>query len=330
MDLNIWKNNNCNYNTVVCCDCLDGLKELQENSINMLITSPPYYGLRDYGVENQLGHEQTPEEYIQRLVDIFKEVKRVLTPDDTIWLNLGDTYYSKGYPSRHYGYSDPKNPKGRTGKFIEPQTGVHEFYKPKDLMGIPHRVAFALQEKVGLYFRQTIIWHKPNAMPAPVKDRPSTDYEYLFLFSKSEKYYYDYKAVQEISIWADKDKRSRIKGGKMSKGKSELNKYSINKVCYSEGGKRNLRSVWSINTKGNKDAHFAMFPVELITKPILAGCPKGGIVLDIFAGAGTTGKVAQDLERQYLLFDVNSEYCKLSKQNIQKTNIKKLHNYFSK
>lgn len=158
-------------------NCLELLRKLDDNVIQCVVTSPPYWGLRDYGHKEQIGLEDTPEKYVDDLVSVFREVKRVLKEDGTIWLNLGDTYYSKG--------------------FEEPQTKPHKFLKAKDLVGIPWRVAFALQERLGLYLRQCIIWHKPNAMPSSVKDRPVTDYEFIFLFSKSEKYYYDYEAVLE-------------------------------------------------------------------------------------------------------------------------------------
>lgn len=178
-------------------NCIEQMKNIEDNSIQCVVTSPPYWGLRDYGHAEQIGLEESPEKYVQNLVKVFSEVKRVLKSHGTIWLNLGDTYYSKGGASRHKGYNDPKYPNGRTGEFEEPQTKPHKFLKPKDLVGIPWRVAFALQEKLGLYLRQAIIWHKPNAMPSSVKDRPVTDYEFIFLLSKSEKYFYDYEAVLE-------------------------------------------------------------------------------------------------------------------------------------
>jgi DNA modification methylase len=178
-------------------NCIEVMKKMSDNSIQCIVTSPPYWGLRDYGHKDQVGLEDTPEEYVNHLVKVFAECKRILKNDGTIWLNLGDTYYSKGGASRHKGYNDPKYPNGRTGEFEEPQTKPHKFLKAKDLCGIPFRVAFALQERLGLYLRQAIIWHKPNAMPSSVTDRPTTDYEFVFLLTKSERYVYNQDEVSE-------------------------------------------------------------------------------------------------------------------------------------
>lgn len=292
-------------------DALELLKKLGDESVQCVVTSPPYWGLRDYGVEGQLGLEPTPEAYVNDLVSIFQEIKRVLKKDGTVWLNLGDTYYSKGGASRHKGYSDPKYPNGRNGEFNEPQTTPHEFLKPKDLVGIPWRVAFALQERLGFYLRQAIIWHKPNAMPSSVTDRPSTDYEFVFLLSKSEKYYYDADAIREPHTSSEKEiSRQRKEAGDYDKPYAQSKK-SSGGVGYNPLG-RNCRAVWSINTKPNPEAHFAVFPEALPERCIKAGTKEQDVVLDPFAGSGTTLWVAKRLNRQYVGLELSPEYCKMA------------------
>ena len=243
-------------------NCLEVLKTFEDNCINCCITSPPYYGLRDYGVDGQIGNEDTPEDYVNNLVEIFDEVKRVLREDGALWLNLGDGWANK-----------------RIGEI-----------KQKDLIGIPWMVAFALRES-GWYLRQDIIWSKGNPMPESVKDRCTKSHEYIFLLSKNRKYYYNYQAIKEPAVTKptlrDKNKEGYqadyAKGDRFSKGER----------IYGADGMRNKRDVWNVNTKPCKEAHFATYPDTLIEPCVLAGCPEGGIVLDPFMGAGTTGMVAR-------------------------------------
>jgi DNA modification methylase len=246
-------------------DCRETLKSLEDQSINTVITSPPYWGLRDYGESDQLGLEDTPEEFTENLVKVFKEVKRVLRDDGTVWLNLGDSYSSGGRTTttnqslrgdKDYGVTRPKPSKG---------------IKPKDLIGIPWRVAFALQQD-GWYLRQDIIWHKPNPMPESVKDRCTKAHEYIFLLSKSPKYYFDNEAIKEDSSESSKSRLNQdIKnqtGSDRVPGKKNGNMKAVG------GLKRNKRSVWTVTTKPFKGAHFATFPMHLIEPCVLAGCPE--------------------------------------------------------
>jgi DNA modification methylase len=287
-------------------NCLDTLKTLPEQSINTCITSPPYWGLRDYGEGEQLGLEDTPEEFVENLVKVFREVKRVLRDDGTVWLNLGDSYSSGGRTTttnqtlrgdKDYGVTQPKPSKG---------------IKPKDLIGIPWRVAFALQAD-GWYLRQDIIWHKPNPMPESVKDRCTKAHEYIFLLSKNAKYYFDNESIKEDAKFPDgPDSADKIRKGVGKYGmdtRSGLHKIGANP-------KRNKRSVWTVTTKPFKGAHFATFPPDLIEPCVLAGCPVGGTVLDPFGGAGTTGMVADRAGRNAILIELNDEYAEMAKKRI--------------
>ncbi len=284
-------------------NCLDKLKELSGQSINTCITSPPYWGLRDYGEDKQLGMEDTPEEFVNNLVEVFREVKRVLRDDGTVWLNLGDSYSSGGRTTttnqslrgdKDYGVTRPKPSKG---------------IKPKDLIGIPWRVAFALQ-KDGWYLRQDIIWNKPNPMPESVKDRCTKAHEYIFLLSKSPKYYFDNEAIKEDAKFPD--------GPNTPKSiKAVDGVYSKNLQKIGANPKRNKRSVWTVTTKPFKGAHFATFPMDLIEPCVLAGCPENGTVLDPFGGSGTTGIVASNHNRKAVLIELNTEYIEIARQRIQ-------------
>lgn len=299
-------------------DCLEILPTLEENSIDCCVTSPPYWGLRDYGVEGQLGLENTPEEYTEKLVSIFREVKRVLKGEGTLWLNLGDSYSGsmKGIGSNGYAYAGKKQATnhGSVGIYHEkPPSAQSIGLKPKDLVGIPWRVAFALQSD-GWYLRSDIIWHKPNPMPESVKDRPTRAHEYIFLLSKSERYYYDNEAIKEPfeskptkpRNQSEEAYNSSFAGGRWSPGERDF---------YKKGG-RNKRSVWTVATKPFSDAHFATFPPDLIEPCILAGCPNGGVVLDPFFGAGTTGLVAIRNGRRYIGIELNEEYIEIAKQRL--------------
>ena len=293
-------------------DCIEQLKRLADQSINTCITSPPYWGLRNYQEDKQFGMEDTPEEFISNLVDVFREVKRVLRDDGTVWLNLGDTYCGTGHKGN---YTDPKHKEGRNGQKIALNNKI-DGHKSKDLVGIPWRVALALQQD-GWYLRQDIIWHKPNPMPESVKDRCTKAHEYIFLLSKNKKYYYDNEAIKEDSKYYGKDKRSD-KGNIRYEGKRTSNKDSKAQQSFvTINPKKNKRSVWTVSTKPFKGAHFATFPPELIEPCILAGCPEGGVVLDPFGGSGTTAVVANNHYRNAVLIELNRSYIAIMKKRLE-------------
>jgi len=300
------------------------LKKLESEYINCCVTSPPYWGLRNYGVSGQLGLEKTPEEYVKKIVDIFREVKRVLKNDGTLWLNLGDTYSNhkdcKSTPqSLAKGSNSEKAHVIAKGKNHSRNTKTLKScgLKNKDLVGIPWMVAFALRAD-GWYLRQDIIWSKPNPMPESVTDRCTKAHEYIFLLSKSAKYYYDHGIIKE--------KAQFHKGVVQTNRQSEASKarsLGVSTCADRQGhfkalvdGTRNKRSVWTVNTRPYKEAHFATFPEALIKPCILAGCPKDGIVLDPFNGAGTTGIVCSKNDRDYLGIELNPEYIEISKKRI--------------
>lgn len=298
-------------NVILHGDALEVLRTLPDGIVHTCVTSPPYWGLRDYGVEGQIGLEPTPEEYVERLVEVFREVRRVLRDDGTLWLNLGDCYAGAG--DRRGGIG---NEHGQRNEHKPPDKEIG--LKPKDLIGIPWRVAFALQAD-GWYLRSDIIWHKPNAMPESVKDRPTKAHEYIFLLAKSERYYYDADAIREPYA---ENSLSRYKYQYRSDVPSS--KATKNPAIGARAGKinpnpkgRNKRTVWSVSTKPFKGAHFATFPPDLIEPCILAGCPEGGIVLDPFFGAGTTGLVALRHNRNFLGIELNADYIELAKQRLE-------------
>jgi site-specific DNA-methyltransferase (adenine-specific)/site-specific DNA-methyltransferase (cytosine-N4-specific) len=263
-----------------CClfvgDVLDVLPGLRPKTFRCCVTSPPYWGLRDYGYSDQIGAESDPERYVQKLVSVFREVRRVLTDDGTLWLNLGDSYTSGG---RAWRDDDKKNP-ARAMSYRPP---TPQGLKPKDLIGIPWKVAFALQAD-GWYLRSDIVWYKPNCQPESVKDRPTRSHEYVFLLSKSEKYYYDHEAILEPA-----------------NGGSKI---------------RNRRTVWPINTEAFPGAHFATFPRALVEPCVRAGSQEGDTILDPFFGSGTTGEVCIALNRRVLGIEVKSEYATLAKRRL--------------
>tara|TARA_R100001082_G_scaffold75567_1_gene43777 strand:+ start:1399 stop:2337 length:939 start_codon:yes stop_codon:yes gene_type:complete len=295
---------------VIQGDVREVLKTLGDESVQCVVTSPPYWGLRDYGVDDQLGLEATPEEFVENMVDVFREVKRVLRNDGTLWLNLGDSYFGggRGDDSKLRG-----SHKGQgtydSMKSSKPDWNKVKGLKPKDLIGIPWRVALALQAD-GWYLRSDIIWNKPNPMPEPVKDRPTKSHEYIFLLTKSAKYYYDAEAIKENGEYPA--------GTKAAKGSAK--RYSTDLVNSRPpeykvyDGLRNKRSVWKITTKPYKEAHFATFPEELPEICIKAGTQKGDVVLDIFAGSGTTLRVASKLGRKGIGIELNPEYIKILKK----------------
>lgn len=273
-------------------DAREKLKELPDQSVNCCVTSPPYWGLRDYGNNKQIGLEKNPDEFIAELVDVFREIKRVLRDDGTLWVNMGDSYAG-----------------GIKGGDLK-SSGL----KSKDLVGIPWMLAFALRAD-GWYLRQDIIWHKPNPMPESVRDRCTKAHEYVFLLSKSDKYYFDTEAMQEPSAGLGKTK---IRFGGKKYGDSDDPKHATKSGNeYTDSGTRNKRSVWSITAKPFKGAHFATFPPALIEPCILAGCPEGGVVIDPFFGAGTTGLVAQRHGREWIGCELNPEYAAIAQTRIE-------------
>tara|TARA_R100001443_G_scaffold84220_1_gene90928 strand:+ start:243 stop:1190 length:948 start_codon:yes stop_codon:yes gene_type:complete len=294
-------------------NCIEVLENFPNESIDCVVTSPPYWGLRDYGGKEQLGLEETPEEFVANLVKVFSKVKRVLKRDGTCWLNLGDTYSAQRWTKKGETSTEaqPMNKMKDDWRAIAPtkKSGLPD----KNLTGIPWKVAFALQLD-GWYLRQDIIWHKPNPMPESVKDRCTKSHEYIFLLTKSANYFYDADAIKEKSIHFETDKRAVNVRTPHKSGKSIMDEcqYAIKGVGYSEDGSRNKRSVWTITTKPYKEAHFATFPPELPELCIKAGCPKGGVVLDPFFGSGSTGWVAQRLDRKWIGIELNKEYIDIA------------------
>jgi DNA modification methylase len=299
-------------------NCLDVLKTIPEKSVDCCVTSPPYFGLRDYDDANQIGLETTPEAFVETLVAVFQEVRRVLKDDGTLWLNLGDSYNAagrKGYGSRQGVKQGTNRASAKGVDYVRPNV---DGLKQKDLIGIPWRVAFALQAD-GWYLRQDIIWAKPNPMPEPVKDRCTKSHEYVFLLSKSKKYYFDADAIKEPSIYApgkthEVERAPGYYAGKHShrnaSGRNDLSFKAIREF-------RNKRDVWVIPPAPYKGAHFATFPPALVEPCILAGSRKGGIVLDPFGGAGTTGVVASRLLRKSMIIELNPSYARIARERIR-------------
>lgn len=333
-------------NKTINADVLEGLKLIPENSINTCVTSPPYWGLRDYGVDGQLGLEDTPEEFILNMVDVFREVKRVLKEDGTLWLNIGDSYAGSGKAKGDKNPEKYKQRPNRSSIHTENNNLITHFtsadYKRKDLIGIPWMLAFALRAD-GWYLRQDIIWHKPNPMPESVKDRCTKAHEYIFLLSKSPTYYYDADSIKQPASNNTNARRSRAEsshksipdqkkngirprkrnvpaGWDTSKGSHDkkVGRYprvkdnqSFDSYLNDVVENKNKRSVWTIKPEAMKEAHFATFPQKLITDCIKAGSPVGGIVLDPFMGSGTTGIVARKLDRNYIGIELNPDYIKI-------------------
>ena len=328
-------------------DSLEVLKTFEDNSIDCCVTSPPYYALRNYGVNGQIGLEETPEKYIERLTAVFMEVYRVLKPNGTLWLNIGDSYNGSGGNHKE-GQKNDTGFQGALGVRCGGKGARVKGLKPKDLIGVPWMLAFSLRN-AGWYLRQDIIWAKNSCMPESVKDRCTKSHEYIFLMSKSQKYYFDYEAIQEEATGYDGRKDTMMKGSKkydtqimpnqsvqsMAKNGHERWKFKSNN-CQYDGQRpnsmhlkrefgmtdevypvRNKRDVWSINVKPCKEAHFATYPEELVAPCILAGCPQGGIVLDPFMGSGTTGIVANKLCRHYVGIELNPEYVEMAERRIK-------------
>jgi len=345
------------HSTLYCGDALKLLKEMPDKSVNMCVTSPPYYGLREYGMDGQIGLESTPEEYVEKLVSVFQEVRRVLRNDGTLWLNLGDSYaHSLRQSGPDHAGKLANASKGQIKQGFKP---LPMGFKEKDLVGIPWRVAFALQAD-GWWLRQDIIWSKPNPMPESVTDRCTKSHEYIFLLSKSAHYYYDAEAIKESASWNTHERQARAKienktnptdkingirphvpsnwdtskgdgghGNFHKDGRRKLgdpgsgikNNASFDAAMAVMPDTRNKRSVWEITTQPYKKAHFATYPEALVQPCILAGCPAGGNVLDIFAGSGTTLSVAKQLNRKSIGIELNPAYCKLCVERVSEISI---------
>jgi len=292
---------------IIIGDCIESLMKIDDKSVQSCITSPPYFGLRDYGHDGQIGLESSPDEYVKKLVEVFGQVRRVLRDDGTLWLNLGDSYSGSGKGGQSEGKKSINwQPEyGNKGKTY----GM----KPKDLIGIPWRVAFALQAD-GWYLRQDIIWSKPNPMPESVTDRCTKSHEYIFLLSKSANYYYDHESIKEqaaMNRWGGK------KPMNLNNTKDKDNQFSgLTRERDMMPETRNKRSVWTITTKPYKGAHFATFPHDLVEPCILAGSKIGDTVIDPFAGSGTVGQVAYMHDRNSILLELNPAYEVLIKQRI--------------
>lgn len=288
-------------------DAVTRLGQLPDGSVRTCVTSPPYWGLRDYGNDGQLGLEPTPQEFVENLCQVFDEVRRVLVDDGTLWVNLGDSYVGSGKG----GQSAAKRSENWQPEYANKGL-VPEGLKPKDLVGIPWRFAFAMQDR-GWYLRQDIIWAKPNPMPESVTDRCTKSHEYVFLLTKNPRYYFDHEAIKEPVAHPNLIGKSQ----KVSYHDDSAMRNDGDRVVI-RGEKRNKRSVWTVTTKPYKDAHFATYPPALIEPCVLAGSAEGDTVLDPFSGSGTTGEVALQNGREYIGVELNPDYAELSQRRITK------------
>jgi DNA modification methylase len=295
-------------------DCRETMRKWASEGVKAqtCVTSPPYFGLRDYGHDGQIGLEETPEEYIKAMVEVFRCVWDVLEDDGTLWLNIGDSYAGNNSRASNNGRAGFGNAREK----VVNRTG--EGLKTKDLIGIPWMLAFALRAD-GWFLRQDIIWHKPNPMPESVQDRCTKAHEYIFLMSKSQKYYYDHEAIKEPLKGEPETRDKNAEGYQADYSKGD--RFSKGERVFGADGMANKRSVWSVPVKPYTGAHFAVFPSELIEPCILAGAPVGGIVLDPFMGSGTTAQVAQDLGRQYIGCELNPTYEKLQNKRTAQTSL---------
>ncbi len=322
-------------------DCRELLREMPAESVQCCVTSPPYFGLRDYGHPGQIGQEETPESFVAAMVDVFREVRRVLKADGTCWLNLGDTYANtnRGHNSNGLGKLNGSNLKNKAQYEPNRNTPLPPGLKAKDLIGIPWRVAFALQAD-GWYLRQDIIWAKPNPMPESVTDRCTKSHEYIFLLSKSEQYFYDHEAIKEpaecgrlrgsgpmvkpgtgrndSAMTGDHRVRPSKKKGDFN-GKTEAMADTGQNAFRAVTDTRNKRSVWNVQTFSYPEAHFATYPPDLIKPCIMAGTKPGDVVLDPFGGSGTTGQVALELGRRAILCELNPDYAEIIHQRTNVT-----------
>jgi DNA modification methylase len=312
--------------TVLVGDCVAQMRTIESQSIHTCVTSPPYFGLRDYGHDGQIGLEDTPDAFVAKLVEVFREVRRVLRDDGTIWLNLGDSYAAQRGGTHQPAETLAGGVGGKSENGARVNRDRHDGYNPtrfasriglkhKDLIGIPWRVAFALQAD-GWYLRQDIIWHKPNPMPESVTDRCTKAHEYVFLLSKGPRYYFDAEAIKEplapssVARLSQSNLEQQV-GSSRVPGKTNGNMKAVG------GSMRNKRSVWTVTTKPFKGAHFATFPPDLIEPCILAGAPKGGTVLDPFGGSGTTAGVALKHGRKAILCELNPEYAAMIPDRVE-------------
>jgi DNA modification methylase len=301
---------------IINADVMAGLAQLEDGSVHCVVTSPPYFGLRDYGMPGQIGLEPTPDAFVSKLVEVFREVRRVLRKDGTCWLNLGDSYagngLSSGDGSKAFGGTRPDKIKRLSA--ISSHSPKKTWGKPKDLLGIPWRVAFALQSD-GWRLRQDIIWSKPNPMPESVTDRCTKAHEYIFMLTKSARYFYDADAIKTPDC-----------GHGSGNGSARVDTKNVGyRLSYGGRGQEekwepglgaNKRSVWEVATQPFAEAHFATFPPALIEPCIKAGCPEGGMVLDPFGGSGTSGLVADRLKRNAILIELNPEYAAMAQRRI--------------
>ena len=299
-------------------NCLTGLKSLPDGVVDCCITSPPYWGLRDYGHDEQLGSEGHFKDFVISLSNVFDEVQRVLKPTGTFFINLGDTYGGSGSGTTK---------KADTSKYVENSKQVYVLPNGtskasqfrgtamnKSLCMIPERFAIEMMDR-GWCLRNQIIWHKPNQMPSSAKDRFTVDFEKVFFFVKQPTDYY-FEQQLEKAVWAESDSRA-IDGKSKGVGKTEENKYAMNGCGgYTEGGMKNMRTVWSINTEPSTEDHFATYPQRLVERMLKAGCPEGGIILDPFMGAGTSAVVAKKLGRNYIGFEINPDYIKIAESRL--------------
>ena len=312
-------------------DAIDVLNRMAEAGVKVqtIVTSPPYWGLRDYGHPGQIGMEPTIGEFISKLRDVFDLCREVLADDGTAWVNMGDSYANDG---KWGGASGGKHAKALHGNTGIGRKKVSTGLKPKDLIGQPWRLAFALQD-AGWYLRQDIVWHKPNPMPEPVRDRCTKAHEYIFLLSKSERYHFDSEAIKEpVSGGANARRPGNKAPPKGAPGNSAERKLALpgsgtkNNSSFDAAmavmpDARNKRSVWTVGSEPYSGAHFATFPTALIEPCILAGCPPGGIVLDPFFGSGTTGQVAQALGRRFIGIELNPEYKALQDERLRQPSL---------
>jgi DNA modification methylase len=308
---------------IINSDCREALRDLEVDSVDCCITSPPYWGLRDYGVDGQIGLEETHEHFVSEMVGVFREVRRVLRPDGTLWLNLGDSY--AGAAGGYQGKNGQRASRTFTARIEKEKRGAG--LKPKDLVGIPWRVALALQAD-GWWLRADIVWHKPNPMPESVADRPTRAHEYVFLLAKSDRYHYDGEAIREPlspkteTTWrsfrhAMRGDESSHRGVKAAKFAKDLPRRGPRVGPDGNPVGANKRSVWTIASEPFPAAHFATFPTTLVKPMILAGCRPGGVVLDPFAGTGTTLLVAKELGRRAIGIELNHDYCAMAVERLR-------------
>ena len=302
-------------------DCLEQIKNIESQSVQTCITSPPYWGLRDYGHDGQVGLEETPEEYVAKVVQVFAEVKRVMKDDGTLWLNLGDSYAGSG-KGRNGDGGRTVNPNDKQTTSAGTMLGLlapsmPDGLKPKDLIGIPWRVAFALQAN-GWYLRQDIIWAKPNPMPESVKDRCTKSHEYLFLLSKSPKYYYDNEAIKEPAVTTE-GRPSGVVRDRVYEYNSKQSLLGQNRggSITTEPATRNKRDVWAVNAKPFKGAHFATMPEALVEPCVLAGSKEGDTIFDPFLGSGTVAVVAERHRRNWIGCELNPDYAAIAETRIE-------------